>query len=53
MKKIDVIVKVKVTLKLRKGVDLEDVVNEMDYNFSSTTDGANVYDTTIEDFEVR
>lgn len=57
MKLVNVIVKVKVTLEMKDKANVQEVVEEamqeMDYDFTSTVPSAKVYDTTIEDFEVR
>ena len=43
---------VKVEITLEPGMSLEDVVNDLDYSFTATTDGASVGDTEIESFDV-
>jgi hypothetical protein len=52
MRKVYVEVKVKLILNMDDGIEVSDVIDEMDYNFTSTTTGADVYDSTIEDHEV-
>ena len=52
MKKITVNLQVKLLLYTNEDVDLKDVVNELDYNFSDTTGTANIVDTEIEEFKV-
>jgi hypothetical protein len=49
-----VTVKLQVELKIRadEGVEIGDIVNEMDYNFSDTTTKATIEDTEILDYEV-
>ena len=52
MKKVYVQVQVKLILNVEEGVDINDVINEMDYNFESVNPNAIIYDSTIEDFSV-
>lgn len=52
-KKIEVVLKVKLLLNIDKNAEVDEVINELDYNFTDTTGTAVVYDSTIEDFEVR
>ena len=50
--KVFVEVKVKLVLNMDEGVEVGEVINEMDYNFSDTTGHANIEDTEILDHEV-
>lgn len=52
MKKIHVKVEVDLFLNVDEDVAVEEVINEMDYTFTSQTDGADIVDTTIIDFAV-
>jgi hypothetical protein len=52
MRKVFVEVKVKLVLNMDEGVEVTDVINELNYNFQSTLDGADVEDTEILDHEV-
>jgi hypothetical protein len=52
MRKVYMNVMVRVIVEMEEGVEVEDVVNEFDYNFISTVDNADVVDTEILDFEV-
>ena len=52
MRKVYVEVKVKLILNMDDGIEVDDVINEMEYDFNSNTEGADVHDSTIEDFEV-
>lgn len=53
MKRYRVELKVVLLIDAKKKADMDDVVNELEYNFSDTTDKASVYDSTIEDYEYR
>ena len=52
MRKVYVEVKVKMIVSADDGVDISDVVNEMEYDFSSQTEGADILDTEILDWEI-
>lgn len=51
-RKVYVDVKVKLIINMDEGVEVQQVINEMDYNFASTTDCANIEDMRIDDFQV-
>lgn len=51
-RKVTVEVKVKLTINMDEGIEVSDVINELDYDFTSSTDGADVEDTEILDHEV-
>lgn len=48
---VDVTVTVKLQIRKPKALPLEDVINDLDYSFTSTTIGAVVKDTSITDYE--
>jgi hypothetical protein len=52
MRKVFVEIKVKLVLNMDEGVEVAEVINELDYNFKSTLDGADVEDTEILGHEV-
>lgn len=52
MRKVYVDVKVRVIVEAEEGVDISEVMAEMDYNFTSHTDGAEIVDTEILENEV-
>jgi len=52
MRKVYVEAKVRLIINMEEGVDVGDVVNEADYSFESTTEGAAIEDTEILSFEV-
>ena len=51
-RKVYVELKVKLILNMDEGVDIDDIVDELQYDFSDTTGKADVLDNTIEGFEV-
>ena len=51
-RKVYVNLTVKLIMVVDEGVEVSDVVNELDYNFSDTTGSADIEDTSIEDFEI-
>jgi hypothetical protein len=53
MRKVYVEVKVKLIINMDDGVEVQEVVNELDYSFNSQTDGATIEDTEILDHEVK
>jgi hypothetical protein len=52
MSKVYVEVKVRLVLDVYPGVEVSEVVNELDYSFKSMTDTAMVLDTEILDYNV-
>jgi len=52
MDKIYVEIKIKMLIRSEPGVDIEEVINEMDYIFVSKTEDADIENTEIEDYEV-
>lgn len=51
-RKVYVEVKAKIIMRMDEGVDVSDVISNMDYSFSSPTDACDFEDTEILDFEV-
>lgn len=51
-RKIYVNVTVRLIVDIDEKVSIEDVISDMDYNFSSQTDGAEVAQTDIENWDV-
>lgn len=51
-RKVEVELKVKVSMIVDEDVEISAVINELDYNFSDTTTQATIIDTEILDFEV-
>ena len=52
MRKVHVTVKVDLLIHANEGVEIGTVIDEMDYTFTSQTDGADIEDTEIKDYEV-
>jgi hypothetical protein len=52
MRKVYVTVTVRLTINQDDGVSIKDVIDEMEYGFTSQTEGADVIDEEISDFEV-
>jgi len=52
MKKACVAVTVHLYMDVESGINLNDVVNELDYHFADTTDMARVVDSHIEEFDI-
>lgn len=50
-RKVSLVVKVKMTIVADEGAEIEDLVNEMDYNFKDTTGKMDIEDTEILDWE--
>ena len=50
MKKLYVEVITRLVVELEEGVNVSEVIQEMDYNFTSTTDGAMIVETEIRDY---
>ena len=51
MKTLYVEVTTRLKIQLEEGVNVSEVIQEMDYSFQSTTDGAMIVDTEIRDYE--
>ena len=51
-RKVTVEVKVKLTIDMDEGIEVGDVIGEMEYDFTSCTDGADIIDTEVENYEV-
>lgn len=50
MKKVTVILKIRVMMSMDDGVEVSDVVNELDYSLFDTTTTADILDYEIVDF---
>jgi hypothetical protein len=51
-RKVDVEVKVRLSIRADDDAELGTIIDEMDYNFSDTTTQADIEDTEILDYEV-
>ena len=52
MRKVTVKLEMQLTMLVDEGVEISQVVNELDYNVSDTTTAADILDTEITDYEV-
>ena len=52
MRKVTVEVKVKLVIEMGEGIEVSDVIQEMDYDFTSTVDGTDITDTEILEYDV-
>lgn len=52
MRKVYVEIKVKAIINIEEGIELDEVISEMDYNLTSQTEGAEIIDTQILEHEI-
>ena len=52
MRKVHVKLIVDLEIHAEEGVEIGEVIDEMDYNFASQTTGADIADSEIKDYEV-
>jgi len=52
MRKVYVTVTTRLIIHADEGVDMEEVLSDMDYNFASTTTGADIVDTEIQTWDI-
>jgi hypothetical protein len=53
MRKVYVVVTTRIVIETNDNVEVTEVLQDMDYNFISKTDGANIVDTEIREWEVQ
>lgn len=51
-RKVYVNVTTRLIIEVEEGVEIDDVIQDMDYNFTSKTDNAEIVDTEIREHEV-
>lgn len=51
-RKVYIDVTVRLVINMEEGINVSDVIQEMDYSFDSQTDNVDVIETEIKDFEV-
>ena len=51
-RKVYVNVTARLNIRVDEGVDINEVLDEMDYDFTSQTDGADIEDTDITDWGI-
>ena len=42
-----------ITIRMDEGIEVSEVIQEMDYNFTSTTEGADIEDSRIEEHNIE
>ena len=52
MRKVYVNVKTRLIIEMDEGIEVAEVLDNMDYNFTSNNDEAEITDTEIKDYEV-
>jgi hypothetical protein len=52
MRTVTVKVEAKLTMKIDEGVEVSEIIDELEYSFSDTTTKADIEDAEITDFEV-
>ena len=53
MRKVTVKLEMRIVMSVDEGVEISEVVNELDYQINDTTTAADILDTDITDFEVE
>lgn len=53
MRKVYVEVKVRLILRLNEDVDTQGVLDDMDYNFTSTSEGADIEDSEVTEYNIQ
>jgi len=52
MRKVTIKLEMRVVMSVDEGIEIADVVNQLDYQVSDTTTTADILDTEITDYEV-
>ena len=52
MRKVTIKLELRVVMSVDEGIEIADVVNQLDYQVSDTTTTADILDTEITDYEV-
>ena len=53
MRKVTLNLQMRVVMTVDEGVQIADIVNELDYHVSDTTTTANILDTEIIDYQIE
>ena len=53
MRKVTVILEMRIVMSVDEGVEISEIVNELDYQINDTTTAADILDTEITDFEIE
>ena len=52
MCKVSITVTIKLIIEAKDTIDIEEVLEEMDYNFESNTENANIVNNEIQDWNI-
>ncbi len=52
MRKVTIKLEMRIVMSVDEGVEVSEVVNELDYNVNDTTTAADILDTEITDFDI-
>ncbi len=52
MRKVTIKLEMRVVISVNDGIEIQQVVNELDYQINDTTTAADILDTEITDYEV-
>lgn len=52
MRKVTIKLQMRVVMSVDEGIEISEVVNELDYQVNDTTTAADILDTEITDYEV-
>ena len=52
MRKVTIKLEMRVLMSVDEGIEISDVVSELDYQINDTTSAADILDTEITDYEV-
>ena len=53
MRKVTIKLEMRVVMSVNEGIEISEVVNELDYQISDTTTSADILDTEITDYEIE
>ena len=52
MRKVTVQLEMRIVMSVDEGVEISEIINELDYQVNDTTSAADILDTEITDYEV-
>ena len=53
MRKVIIKLEMRIVMSVNEGIEISQVVNELDYQVNDTTTSANILDTEIIDYEIE
>lgn len=53
MRKVTIKLEIRVVMLVNEGIEISQVINELDYQISDTTTAADILDTEITDYEIE